>query len=286
MTIFDDEIIFQDKIDEINEQIREIEKTIDDLKNQLKKATSENEIYEIKWELKDLCKLAKDKYRSLEIWSEKDQSDNYFKYLCNEIFFYESCLKMRKAKFGTEKIDYRHYLNVAYLENIYFLDNEYPKNFNEFQDSRIFTDIGVNMIVNNIHNALKNIEVIIEHNKNGDHKDLFIYYELLGDLKIHIFCYFLKSESIDRESLKSALFFYKISIWHKTQLERLNPQTYFDGLHGWESHGIFHDFYGKLDVRFITDVREKKEKLCLKYPLTQEENLELDKLLAREINGE
>ncbi len=280
-------MIFQDKIDETNEQIKEIEKIIDDLKNQLKKATDENEIYEIKWKLKDSCKLAKDKYRSLEIWSKKDQSDNYFNYFCNEIFFYESCLKMLKAKFGTEKIDYRHYLNVAYLESIYLFDNEYPPNFSEFQSSKIFNDISVNMIVNNIHNARKNIEVIIEHHKNGDHKDLFVYYELLGDLKIHIFCYFLKFESvIHRESLLYAFLFYKISIWHKKQLERLHPQTYFDGLHGWASHGIFHDFYGKLGVPFITNVRDKKEKLSLKYPLTQEENMELEKLLTREINGE
>ena len=77
-------MIFQDKIDETNKQIREIEKIIDDLKNQLKKATDENEIYEIKWKLKDSCKLAKDKYRALEIWSKKDQSDNYLKYLSNQ----------------------------------------------------------------------------------------------------------------------------------------------------------------------------------------------------------
>ena len=280
-------MIFQDKIDETIEQIKEREKIIDDLKNQLKKAIDENDIYEIKWKLKDSCKQAKDTYRSLEIWSKKDQSDNYLKYLCYEIFFYESCLKMLKAKFGTESIDYRHYLNVAYLESIYFFDNEYPPNFNEFQSSNIFNDIRVNKIVNNIHNAQKNIGVIIEQYKNGDHKELFIYYELLGDLKIHIFCYFIEYESvIHRESLLDAFLFYKISIWHKTKLKRLHPQTYFDGLHGWASHGIFHDFYGSLDVSSITDVIDKKTKLSLKYPLTQEENIELEKLFMREINGE
>ena len=47
-------MIFQDKIDETIEQIRDIEKNIDELKYQLEKATDENEIYEIKWKLKDM----------------------------------------------------------------------------------------------------------------------------------------------------------------------------------------------------------------------------------------
>ena len=114
----------------------------------------------------------------------------------------------------------------------------------------------------------------------------FIYYELLGDLEIHIFCYYQKFESYEhRESLFNAFLYYKFSIWHKTQLEKLHPQTYFDGLHGWPSHGIFHDFYGKLGVSFITDVRDKKEKLNENYPLTQEENMKLEKLYKRDING-
>lgn len=277
-------MMFQDKIDETIEQIRDIEKNIDELKSQLKKATDENEIYETKWKLKDTCKQAKDKYRSLEIWSEKDQSDNYLKYLCNEIFFYESCLRMLKAKFGTEKIDYRHYLNVGELESIYFSDNEYRSNFNEFQSSEIFNDLGVNLIVNNLYNAQENIKVLINHLE--DHKNLFIYYELLGDLEIHIFCYYQKFASYEhRESLFNAILYYTISIWHKTQLESLNPQTSFDGLHGWPSHGIFHDFYDKLGVSFITDVREKNKKLNEKYPLTQEENMKLEKLYKRDING-
>lgn len=223
----------------------------------------------------------------MEIWSKKDQSNYYSKYLCYEIFFYESCLRMVKAKFGTEKVDYRHYLNVAYLESIYFSDNNYPPNFNEFQSSKTFDDLGVNLIVNNIYNAQKNIEVIITHQKKVDHKDLFIYYELLGDLEIHIFCYYQKFKSYEhRESLFNAFLYYKFSIWHKTQLEKSNPQTYFDGLHGWASQGIFHDFYGKLGVSHITDVRDKKEKLNMNYPLTQEENLKLEKLFKRGINGE
>lgn len=220
----------------------------------------------------------------MEIWSRKDQSDNYFRYLLDEIFFYESCLRMLKAKFGTEKIDYRHYLNVAELESNYLSNNEFPSNFNEFQSTKIFNTLGVNLIVNNIYNAQKNIKAIIT--QLADPKDLFIYYELLGDLEIHIFCYYQKFKSYEhRESLLNALLYYKFSIWHKTQLEKLKPQTYFDGLHGWQSHGIFHDFYGKLGVSLITDVRDKNERLEKSYPLTQEESINLEELYRRDLNG-
>jgi hypothetical protein len=104
-------------------------------------------------------------------------------------------------------------------------------------------------------------------------------------LEVHIFCYYQKFESYERrESLFNAILYYKISIWHKTQLEKLKPQTYFDGLHGWSSHGIFHDFYDKLGVSFITDVRAKKEKLKKSFPLTQEESINLEELYKRDIN--
>ncbi len=276
------------KIDEINKKLKKLEKIIEDLKNQLKEATDENEIYEIKWKLKDSYNLAKDKYHLLEVWTKKTQDENYFKCLYNEILYYERCLKMLKNKHGTERIDYRHYLIVAYLENIYFPDNEYPQKFNEFQGSKSFRDIRIEMIVNNIQNAQKNLKLLIEHHKkNVDYKSLFIYYELLGDLEIHVFCYFQEFESISvRESLLNAFLYYRISIWHKTQLERSDPKTYFDGLHGWESHSIFHDFYRKLRVSSITDVRDKEKRLQLKYPLTPDEHTELNNLLMREINGQ
>jgi hypothetical protein len=112
----------------------------------------------------------------LEIWSKKVQSDNYFRNLLDEIFFYESCLRMLKAKFGIEKIDYRHYLNVAELESNYLSDHEFPSIFNEFQRTKYSNKLGVSLIVNNIYNAQKNIIAILT--QLIDPKDLFIYYEL------------------------------------------------------------------------------------------------------------
>jgi len=238
--------------------------------------------------LKDTYNLSKDQYHLLGIWTKKTQNENYYKCLCKEISYYESCLKMLKNKHGEEKIDYRHYLIVAYLESIYFKDYEFPQNFDEFQGSGIFNDNRIDLIVNNIQKAQKNLKFLIEHHKkNEDHKSLFVYYELLGDLEIHIFCYFQEFKSrINRELLLKAFLYYKISIWHKTQLERSNPTTYYDGLHGWESHNIFHDFYRKLRVKSLTNVRDKEEKLQLKYPLNPEEYTQLIKLSMREINGE
>ncbi len=268
---------------EINENLLDLKRTIESLKNQLNISSDENEIYDLTWKLKDSYDLAKDKYHSLEVWSKEPQTKNYYKYLFNEIFYYESCLKMLKNKYGKMKIDYRHYLIVAQLECVYLLKCPFPKKFNEFRGSGIFKDEGIDMIINNIQNAQANINLFIEDcKKKVDHKSLFIYYELLGDLEIHKFCYFKKYELIShRKSLLRAISLYEISIKHKIQLENSEPGTFFDGLHGWESHYIFHEFYSELGVQRYTDVREKLAKLRNNYPLTPEELEQLDQLITR-----
>lgn len=269
---------------EINDNLLDLKRTIESLKNQLKITSDENEIYELSWKLKDSYNLTKKKYHSLEVWSKESQTKNYYKCLLNEIFYYESCLKMLKSKYGKRKIDYRHYLIVAQLESVYLLKCPFPKKFNEFKGSGIFKHEGIDMIISNIQNAQVNINLFIEHcKKKEDHKSLFIYYELLGDLEIHKFCYFKKYELIShRKSLLRAISLYEISIKHKIQLENSEPGTFFDGLHGWESHYIFHEFYNELGVQHSTNVKEKLTKLRNDYPLTPEELEQLDLLITRQ----
>ena len=193
------------------------------------------------------------------------------------------CYNVKEAD-GKMKIDYRHYLIVAQLESVYLLECPFPKKFNEFRGSGIFKDEGIDMIINNIQNAQANINLFIELcKKKEDHKSLFVYYELLGDLGIHKFCYFKKYELVShRKSLLRAISLYEISIRHKIQLEKSEPTTYFDGLHGWESHYIFHEFYRELGVQRSTNVREKLAKLRKNYPLTPEELEQLEYLITRE----
>jgi len=240
--------------------------------------------------LKEKCEKAKELYRSLEISSDEDQSDKFLYYLSQEIYYFELCLGMLKNKHGTSKIDIRHFLNAANLENLYFIIKEksLPDYFvgSGFQLEGSFTDKRINLIVNNILNAQENLKTLLEYYNNEEkHKELFIYYEIMGDLYIHIFCYIIQYErnlnKLLRECLKNAFYFYELSIWHKTKLEFLNPTTYFERLHGWPTHGLFHNFYHDIGVANDYDVREKNEKLEKNHPLTQDEKQELQFKIKR-----
>ncbi len=285
--------MFQEKVNEIIKDIEELEPYILELKYQLREINEDTARYELLWKLKEDCEKTKDLYRSLEIWSDEDQSDKYHYYSQQEIYYFETCLKMLKDKHGASKIDLRHFLNVANLEYLYFIikDKSLPDDFinSSFELEGFFADRRINLIVNNIFNAQKNLRILLEYyNNERKHKELFIYYELMGDLYIHIFCYIIQNkinlDDLIQEYLKNALFFYELSIWHKTQLEFLDPTTYFEGLHGWPSQGLFHSFYNEIGVTNVHNVREKKENIENKYLLTQNEKEGIQLKVKRAIN--
>jgi len=290
-------MMYEEKVDNLNREIKKSEESIILLEGQLKEVKDASERYEIFWELKELYEKTKDNYRSLEIWSDKKHTVKFYLNLIREIYYFEVCLSMLKDKHGAKKIDLRHFLNAAELEYFYFIieDNPLPDIFfnSSFQIDGFFTDQRINLIFNNIINAQKNLNHLLEYYKDEEkHKKLFIYNELMGDLYIHLFCCIqqfnnenlFKKNSSSRKNLICAFYYYNLSIWHKIQLERLNPTTGFDGLHGWPSLGLFHDFYNEIGVSHIHDVREKKEKLSEKYTLSNKETVELNQELKRAIH--
>ncbi|KKM06571.1 hypothetical protein LCGC14_1742630 [marine sediment metagenome] len=60
--------------------------------------------------------------------------------------------------------------------------------------------------------------------------------------------------------------------------------TNFEGLHGWPSQGLFHNFYNEIGVSNVQNVREKKDDPENKYPLTQNEKEGLQLKLKRAID--
>lgn len=152
-----EDIKFPEKVQEIKDEIERIETEIPHLKEQLEETYELSKRYEILWKLKEEYENVKENYRSLEIWSDENQSDKYLHYLCLEIYHFEICLNMLKEKHGTSKIDLRYFLNASRLEYYYFVveDKELPDKFleNNFQLYGDFEDKRINLIVNNIFNA-------------------------------------------------------------------------------------------------------------------------------------
>lgn len=288
--------MFQDKVDNIKHKIEDLEKSITTLEGRLDGINNDSKRYEAFWDLKELHEQTKEKYRSLEIWSDETQTKKFDNNLIQEIYYFELCLSMLKKKHGTQKIDMRHFLNIAELEYHYFniRENPLPSYFLNlgFQLEGPFSDLRINLIFNNLLNAKENLELLIEYyNREESHKDLFIYYELMGDLFIHLFCYFKKyfneEYSVTAETPRSYLFctfyYYRLSIWHKNELAKLNPRTGFDGLHGWPSQALFHDFLDEIGVKHITDVHEKERKMSQKYHLRDNEKENLNDNIRRRI---
>ena len=190
--------------------------------------------------MKENYEKIKDNNRSLKIWSDNKFPDKYDYYLRHEIYYLEVCLGMLKDRHGASKIDLRHFLNAAQLEYLFFIikENPLPDSFipSSFQLDGYFTDRRINLIFKNILNAQKNLRILLDYyTQERRHKELFLYNEIMGDLYIHIFCYINKYREnlndLSREYLNYAFYYYKLSIWHKTQLEISKPRTYFEGLH-------------------------------------------------------
>lgn len=261
-------------LEDINKEISELTKKYGEIVEFLKGNVEKKERYTSYWELKEFSEKLKFKYRLLNSWSRINYNQEINEYLCKEIYFFENCFFMLKELFNPKYVDFQHYLKAANLEFEYFIDEDssYPKEFiNKSFDTRgIGDDPRMNLILNNIEKAQKNLNLIIENikNKNNDEKDLFLYYEVLGDLYIHVFIILKKCGHAIEDSmefLNQSYYYYLISYKYKEVVEKRNPTTYFDGLHGWEVFKIFVEFFNEIGAGNIHNVRLKLEFLEQNY---------------------
>jgi len=242
----------------------------------LKESSSKVTTYEISWKLKENFEKIKNQYKILENWSKKDYSKQKNKAFFEELYYYEYCLMMLKAEYGILNVRFDFYLEVATLEYEFFIINKenLPTNY----ESDVFNTVGYcsspkfNLIVNNLIYAQNNVEKLIEKNKiNWDEKDLFIYYEILGDTYITLYVFLKKFQRHLKDEIEQHLYygyyFYKVSEHYKNEVERANPNTYYDGIHGLPTLGVFIEFYEDIGLVDIHNVKKKISHLdscCIK----------------------
>lgn len=253
-------------LEDIEKEISKLKKEYNGILEFLKAKIEKKERYINYWKLKEFSEKLKYKYRLLDSWSKNEYTSDYDEYLCKEIFFFEICFSMLKELYNPKFVNFQHYLKVANLEFEYFIDkeNSYPKEFikKSFETQGIGNDPRMNLILNNIEKAQKNLSLIIENvkSKSKDEKDLFLYYEVLGDLYIHFFIILKNYEyEVEKSSkfLNRGYFYYLISYKYKRVVEEKNPTTGYDGLHGWEVFKIFVEFYSKVGAGNTHNVRLK-----------------------------
>lgn len=250
-----------------------------DLHLELNESRSKTTTYEISWKLKETFEKIKNQYKILENWSKKDYSKQKNEFFFKELYYYEYCLMMLKKEYGKINVRFDFYLEVATLEYEFFIINkEYlPINY----ESEVFNTIGYcnspefNLIVNNLIYAQNNVEKLIDNNKlNWGDKDLFIYYEILGDIYITLYVFLKKFQRHLKEEIEQHLYygyyFYKVSERYKNEVEIANPYTYYDGIHGLPTLGVFIEFYEDIGLVDIHNVKKKISHLdscCIKEEL-------------------
>lgn len=277
-------------LDEIKSEVSELESEYGNILELQNKKVEKKEKYTNYWRLKEISGELKFKYRLLDSWSKSDYKNYVNKYICREIYYFEKCFLMLKDLYDPKYIYFQHYLKSANLEFEYFFEgnNSYPKEFikDSFDIQGITDDFRINLILNNFKKAQENLKLIIDNinDKSNDPKELFLYYEVLGDLYLHVFIIIKKSRSgVERvlDYLNQGYYYYLVSNKYKESVERQNPATSYDGLHGWEVFKIFVEFFKEIGTGNIHNVRLKLEFLEHNYL----SNTEISRI-KREVKGD
>jgi len=239
------------------------------IENNLKAQIDKSERYSSFWSLKEIHSKLKRKYDLLTQLVSLEYHENFILNLKMEIYYFEICLKMLKEKFSPDYIDFQHYLNGANLEFEFFLtsNQEMPSYYLDFEINGYFEDPRLNLIFNNIVNAQKFLKRLVQ--KITKEYDLFLYYEVIGDLFIHRYCLFNVGKSdfdIEKEKqIICALKYYKKAQYYKTIIDSRDPKTYHDGLHGWPCLKIFVDFYQDIGSQNVHNLTMKTDFLLDKF---------------------
>ena len=131
-------------------------------------------------------------YIQIEIFSKVDYTTEINDSLKNQIEYYEQGLDILKEKVKVEEIPYYYFLKLARLQYEYFDRNR--EDFlgkSEKQEGVFFGETmipQVNSIINTIHLAMKNVEMIIQQKRQTlEFETLYIHFEIYGDLFINIY---------------------------------------------------------------------------------------------------
>ncbi len=288
----------QKYVEKVKDEIKNLLLKNDELNTNLKKTKdlSNDDKYSTYWELKENYEQLYDKFSILQRWSQVKFNTEIDRFLCHDIYYFELCFSMLKEKFGAEYTDLRYYLNAVLLEYEYFIEKDYdlPRKFFEerfeFQGNTNLPKL--NLIINNIKNAQKNLRVILARKEEEENrKELFLFYEVMGDLYIHIYLLWKDSKDLapDKilESMKQAYYYYLRSLENRVIFikQKGDYSTHYDGLHRMPWLGIFVDFYNDIGVSNIHDVKLKLEQLEHKQFLKKNDIEELKNKVKVELHG-
>ncbi len=267
-------------------EIEELNKRFLEIKESLNSITNLEEKYKNLWELKDISRKIKLKYSFLNRLKQDNYKEQYSNWLREEIFYFETCLKMRLNHVGALRIDYRLFLECATLEYEYFivLEKECSQEFLRFTLDSINLHLSphLNLIHQNLNDSIIYILGEIPRIKERDNYTFFIEYEILGNLYLQLFNFLSKFYSVLSDYthivLRLSYHYYLQAINYLDILNRQKPQTAHMGVNG-SGITFFPLYYEFFQEEGITksNVREKANYLSKKFNILVENNI-LDSL--------
>lgn len=267
-------------------EIEELNKRFLEIKESLNSITNLEEKYKKIWELKDISRKIKLKYSFLNNLKQANYKEQYNNWLREEIFYFETCLKMQLNHIGVLRIDYRLFLECATLEYEYFivLEKECSQEFLGFTLDSINLHFSphLNLIHQNLNNSILYILGEIPRLKEGDNYTFFIEYEILGNLYLQLFNFLSKFYSVSSGYtdivLRLSYHYYLQSIHYLDILNRQNPQTYHMGVNGSRINffPLYYEFFQEEGIS-RNNVREKANYMLKKFNILVENNI-LDSL--------
>lgn len=265
----------EDYVKEKYKEIDELETNKKEILELLENETDKKKIYESSWKLKEIHEKIKMNYKIIGRWSQLDLNKKILINFCREIYYYEKCLKMLFEHRRIKGIDLQNIISLTNLEYEYFIEEkqDFPEEYYQYKMKLLEHNIypGLYLVLKNLINSIKSVRrSLIYYKKNNQEKELFLFYEVKGDLFIQIY-YLLKKNLILKNSIYTSLIQeaynnYKIAIKYKNAVQNQKPTTYIDGLHGLNYLSLFSEFFKDLDL-YLHDVHKKFDYLSKRFEL-------------------
>lgn len=206
----------------------------------LKNSKDRERILKIYWKIRKNSSFIARRYYFLMKYVSKDYEDKYIKYLSLEIYYYEKLLQDWRCYFPENNIRYDYYLEIAKLEYNFFIKSKYKMlkelrkeiyqyNYKEKELERQ----NLFIIFNNLKHSQKILERDIVYGYiHQDYEELFLSYEILGNILISIYGLFSSNE--DDSSIKlndlisQSLFYFLLALENKKIND--DPEIYREGI--------------------------------------------------------
>ena len=165
------------------------------LKEKIQKSKDKEVVLSSYWQIRKNYEKVKHLYSALSKFVSKTYNDAYIKAFTKEIYYYEKLLQLWRIYFPENNIRYDYYIELAQIEYDFFIKNKLsmPKELREeifhysYKEDEV-DRLNLFIVLNSLKLAQKRLEIMaLQNHMKEEYDELFIIYDILGDLFICMF---------------------------------------------------------------------------------------------------